>query len=155
MNLTQYCARRRPRPLGSKRTELSGSTVRELLLSTAIPARFLPVGPRRRLLSRALCSCFRITTQAPLGAGLGLETQSSLRSPAFPSRQAMSLLKRDGPENWVSSSSFFIHIKIHKSLGVDISLIDKQVTCRRGIPPSKNGRLRYYKAVRTFEVYSA
>ena len=93
-------------------------------------------------------------TETPLGAGVVLKTVFTAFSCAPPLYLKASnvALKRDGPENWASYSSFFIRIKIHKSFWVGRSPTDEQVTCRRGIPPSKNGLsvitkrygLRYY-----------
>ena len=95
------------------------------------------------LFSSAQCSYVRIITETPLGAGVVLKTVFTAFScvpPPLHLKASNVALKRDGPENWASYSSFFfIHIKIHKSFWVGRSPTDEQVTCRRGIPPSKNG----------------
>ena len=99
------------------------------------------------LFSTAQCSYVRIMTDRHTLGSRRCGSKNSLycillRPPPTPFTPKASTvaLKRDGPENWASYSSFFfIHIKIHKSFWVGRSRIDEQVTCRRVIPPSKNG----------------
>ena len=104
------------------------------------------------LLYSAQCSYVRIMTETPLGAGVVLKTVFTAFSCAPPPSHHLKAsnvaLKRDGPENWASYSSFFY---THKNTQVFLS---RQKSDRRasdmpeGYSTFKEWTFRYYKAVR-------
>jgi hypothetical protein len=130
MNLTQTCVQWRLVFGFERYCTFRVYYERKLLLSMTIPARFLPVFREKAVVYSAVF-LRPYHDRGALGSLFGSRNSLTPLS-LIPLKASNVAFETRRTRKLSVFFVFFIRIKVHKSLGVDISLIDKQVTCRRG-----------------------